>query len=54
MRSGHQLIDHGFRFFRDSVDDVIDTDGLRDVMNEKEQQTDASAAYLIKYYRRVA
>ncbi len=41
MRPGHNLIDHGFRFFRDSVDDVIHADGLRDVVNEKEQQTDA-------------
>ena len=36
VRRGHHLIDHCFRFFRNSVDDVIDTDGLRDVVNEKE------------------
>ena len=41
MRPGHHLIDHGFGFFRDPVDDVIDADGLRDVVNEKEQQSDA-------------
>ena len=41
VRPGHHLIDHGFGFFRDPVDDVIDADGLRDVVNEKEQQSDA-------------
>jgi hypothetical protein len=41
VRPGHNLIDHGFRFYRNSVDNVIDTDGLRDVVNEEEQQPDA-------------
>ena len=41
VRPGHQVIDHGLGFFRDSVDDVIDADGLRDVVNEKKQQPDA-------------
>ena len=41
VRPGHDLVDHGLRFRRDSVDNVIDADGLRDVVNEKEQPTDA-------------
>jgi hypothetical protein len=41
VRSGHHIVDHGYRFFRNSVDDVIDADGLRDVVNEKQQQANA-------------
>jgi hypothetical protein len=35
VRPGHDLVDHRLRFCRDSVDDVIDPDGLRDVVNKK-------------------
>jgi hypothetical protein len=41
VRSGHHIVDHGYRFFRNSVDDVIDADGLRDMVNEKQQQANA-------------
>ena len=40
-RSGHHIVDHRYRFLRNSVDDVIDADGLRDVVNEKQQQANA-------------
>ena len=36
-RAGHQLINHCFRFCCDSVNDVIDTDCLGDMVNKEEQ-----------------
>ena len=37
----HDVIDHVLGFTRDPIDDVIDADRLRDVMNEEDQPCDA-------------
>ena len=37
----HHVIDHCLGFARDSIDDVIDTDRLRDVVDEENQPGDA-------------